>query len=185
MYNPYGMESTQLVRAKRLGDVFSHLVRLGLSEDVMESMGNSGVTFAQFETLQYILRHPLSTVGDLSVGLHISYPSATNMVSRLHQKGLIQKRGLRSDRRIVRLALTDEGQKLVENVLREREDRVGKILSGMEEKECVQFLDGLERFIVSAIKTGYGNSDQLCLNCGPERIDTCPLIQADELHQCR
>lgn len=179
------METSGLVRAKRLGDVFAQLVRISLSEDVINSLTEVDVTFSQFETLRYIQRHPLSTVGDLANGLHISYPSATNMVARLHSKGLIQKRGLRSDRRIVRLALTDEGTRLAESVVCERTARVGRILDEMNPTERERFLSGLEEFIISAVRIGYGDSDSLCLNCGPDRIDDCALLKADATHKCR
>lgn len=179
------MEIMGFSRAKRLGDVFTQLVRISLSNDVVDSLGDADVTFSQFETLRYIQRHPLSTVGDLAQGLHISYPSATNMVSRLHSKGLILKRGLRSDRRIVRLALSDEGTRLAESIVRERTARVGKILDGMHPNDCEHFLSGLEEFIVSAVRNGFGDADALCLNCGPDKSELCPLLRADTTHKCR
>lgn len=173
------------VRANVLSDVFAQLIRISLSERIVEALTAAQVTYAQFEALRFVQTHPHSTVGDLSEGLRISYPSATNMVSRLCRKGLIQKRGIRSDRRIVRLALTPEGCKLVDEVRDERGRRIGEIMSAMRSRDREHFLMALDNFIIAAGRVGLADPTDLCLSCGSGGIGDCTLHHIGAEHKCR
>ena len=148
------VQDVESSRAECLGEAFAQLMRVHLNEAIVNSLTASQVTFPQFETLKFIDRHPMSTVGDLSEGLQISYPSATNMVIRLHKKGLLMKRGTRADRRIVRLGLTNTGKELVNAVTAERTEMLTKVLKKMSPTERAGLINGLERFLQSAVEVG-------------------------------
>ncbi|MCH8275419.1 MAG: MarR family transcriptional regulator [Armatimonadetes bacterium] len=178
------MEAPPLDWPARLGDLFAQLVRVSLSDRVVAALAEHQVTYPQYEAMRYIQRHPAPTVGDLSQGMRISYPSATNMVARLHRKGLLRKRGLRSDRRIVRITLTPVGSKLVERVAKERALRVTTVLDAMGPYKRARFIDALEGFIRVASCAGIAEPGDICLRCGREGNEMCPLVQAGTGHTC-
>ncbi|MEN0108519.1 MAG: MarR family transcriptional regulator [Pseudomonas sp.] len=70
-----------------------------------------GVTAAQFKVLMIILQGH-DTPADLCRYLSLDSGSMTRMLDRLEQKGLLSRSRSESDRRQVRLALTDEGRAL-------------------------------------------------------------------------
>ncbi|MFN8139151.1 MAG: MarR family transcriptional regulator [Fimbriimonadales bacterium] len=171
-------------RAERLGELFAQVVRICLSEALVERVTSAEVTYSQFETLHYVASHPLATIGDLSEGLNISYPSATNMAIRLSKKGLLQKRGVKTDKRVVRLGLTETGQELVKLITSERQMLITKLLNEMKEPERASFLKGMDSFVQIAVKSGACSPDRLCLACGTEAIDDCPLHVAGDF-ECK
>jgi DNA-binding MarR family transcriptional regulator len=173
------------VKASVLSDVFAQLIRISLSEKIVEALSSAQVTYAQFEALRFVQTHPHTTVGDLSEGLRISYPSATNMVGRLCRKGLLQKRGLRADRRIVRLALTPDGDKLVNQVRDERGKRLHEIMDAMKPRERDHFLMALDNFIVAAGRVGLVEASEICQCCGTGGLSDCSLHHVDGEHTCR
>jgi DNA-binding MarR family transcriptional regulator len=172
-------------RAGLLSDVFAQVIRVSLSEGVVEALTSAQVTYAQYEALRYVQSHSHATVGDLASGLRTSYPSATNMVSRLCAKGLLMKRGTRADRRIVRLALTPAGEKLVCQVKEERNKRLSEILGAMRCREQEHFLMALDNFIVAAGRCGFADPNDICLACGTSGHDECSLLHLDVGAQCR
>lgn len=162
-------------RAARLGEVFAQVIKVCFNESLVQSLSSSQATSSQFDTLNFISSHPLATVGDLSEGLQISYPSATNMALRLHKKGLVIKRGVRSDRRIVRLTLTPAGEELVRQINAERIKLIEMVLNSMSQRNRTSLLDGMSAFVETAQQMGICSPEKVCLACGTDRIDDCPL----------
>ncbi len=70
-----------------------------------------GVTAAQFKVLMIILQG-YDTPAELCRHLSLDSGSMTRMLDRLEQKNLISRTRSESDRRQVRLSLTDEGRAL-------------------------------------------------------------------------
>jgi DNA-binding MarR family transcriptional regulator len=172
-------------KASVLSDVFAQLIRFSLSERIVEALSSAQVTYAQFESLRYVQAHPYTSVGDLAHGLRISYPSTTNMIARLARKGLVKKKGMQSDRRIVRLILTPAGEQLVEQVREERGKRISEIMDAMNQDERDHFLEALDNFITAAGRCGLADPKDLCLSCGPLSISDCALQHVKEDYQCR
>jgi DNA-binding MarR family transcriptional regulator len=172
-------------KASVLSDVFAQLIRFSLSERVVEALTSAQVTYAQYEALRYVQGHPYTSVGDLAHGLRISYPSTTNMISRLARKGMVKKKGMQSDKRIVRLILTPAGEKLVEQVREERGKRIGDIMAAMTDDERSHFLSALDNFITAAGKCGLADPKDLCLSCGPLGLSDCSLHHVGGDYECR
>jgi 4'-phosphopantetheinyl transferase len=78
----------------------------------------------------------------LAEALDVSQASATGIVDRMEQRGLVERRRDEEDRRIVRVALTDEGRTLVEGVAQERQDHMLAMLQEFTDEELQAFLVG-------------------------------------------
>jgi DNA-binding MarR family transcriptional regulator len=78
----------------------------------------------------------------LAEALDVSQASATGIVDRMEQRGLVERRRDEEDRRIVRVILTDEGRKLVEGVAHERQEHMRTLLEELTDDELQAFLVG-------------------------------------------
>ncbi|MBV6502330.1 MAG: hypothetical protein AKCLJLPJ_00374 [Fimbriimonadales bacterium] len=172
-------------RAELLGDLFVRLFRIGLGEKLMAGNGPTSLTLAQYEALRFIARHPHSTVGEMAEGMRTAYPSATNMVTRLHKKGLIKKVGVRSDRRLVKVVLSDTGKQVLDDLNSTRTNLLGEALAEMSDEEQVGFLQSLDRFIRAASDAGLVEGGEVCVRCGSDGQCGCPLLRVGALEECK
>lgn len=107
----------------------------------------------------------------LSEALDVSQASATGIVDRMEQRGLVERQRDEDDRRIVRVALTDEGRKLIEGMTRERHAHLRAMLEECSDAELEAMLVGTramrrakerlhERFHVEAVTPSAPETDR-------------------------
>ena len=75
-----------------------------------------GVTAAQFKVLIIVTQYQVDTPAELCRYLGLDSGSMTRMLDRLEQKELIVRNRCADDRRLVRLALTADGQRLADRL---------------------------------------------------------------------
>jgi len=75
-----------------------------------------GVTAAQFKVLIIVAQFGVDTPAELCRYLALDSGSMTRMLDRLEQKGLLVRKRCPEDRRQVRLALSEEGNKLADQL---------------------------------------------------------------------
>ena len=75
-----------------------------------------GVTAAQFKVLIIVSQFAVDTPAELCRYLGLDSGSMTRMLDRLEQKELIVRNRCADDRRLVRLALTADGQRLADRL---------------------------------------------------------------------
>ena len=81
-------------------------------------------------------------MGALADSLDVSQASATGIVDRMEQRGLIERRRDDGDRRVIRVALTPDGSRLLAGVAAERRERLGILLHELSDAELDGFLRG-------------------------------------------
>jgi DNA-binding MarR family transcriptional regulator len=90
---------------------------------------DSDVTLPQFRALVVLAERGPQRVVDISTELRVSPSTGTRMCDRLVRKGLVRRYRSSSDRRVVRLRLTDAGRELVEEVTRRRRGELAAIVA--------------------------------------------------------
>jgi len=88
-------------------------------QDFMQFMRRTGLSTPQITVLVYIYHSQnyeckLSEIGDLAGS---SKPAVSQLVERLVQRGLVERREDPQDRRNTKLRLTDKSLKLIQNVI--------------------------------------------------------------------
>ena len=78
----------------------------------------------------------------LAEAMDVSQASATGIVDRMEQRGLVERARDAEDRRIVRVAITDEGRQLIEGLAAQRRDHLATLLEGLTDEELAAFLVG-------------------------------------------
>ena len=81
-------------------------------------------------------------MGTLAESLDVSQASTTGIVDRMEQRGLVERRRDDEDRRVVRVALTEDGTRLLAGVAAGRRERLGILLQELSDDELDGFLRG-------------------------------------------
>lgn len=96
-------------------DLAEHL-RLSVTRLARRLRQHGGVDASptQLAALATIERHGPITLGDLAAAEHVQPPTITAAVGRLEQQGLVSRRPDRADKRVVRVAVTAAGRRLLD-----------------------------------------------------------------------
>jgi DNA-binding MarR family transcriptional regulator len=78
----------------------------------------------------------------LAEAMDVSQASATGIVDRMEQRGLVERKRDDEDRRVVHVALTDEGSRLIAGMSAERQDHLALILDRLTDGELEGLLNG-------------------------------------------
>lgn len=87
-----------------------------------------GIVTSQFEALRYLRDHPGSRVADLAAEFAIGIGAASKSVDRLEKQGWAVRQPNPSDRRSSLLALTDDGEQLVDAAERTFTDGLAELI---------------------------------------------------------
>ena len=96
--------------------------------------GNFDITVEQFHVLRHV-RRGVTSMSDLATAKNISRPAISQAVDVLVRKGLLTRIHSTQDRRVVELALTDEGDALLASVFKETREWMKTRMSGMTADE--------------------------------------------------
>ncbi|TAK01621.1 MAG: MarR family transcriptional regulator [Chloroflexota bacterium] len=78
----------------------------------------------------------------LAEALDVSQASATGIIDRMEQRGLVTRVRDAGDRRVIRVALTDPGRQLLATIAAERRERLALVLAELSDDELEGFLRG-------------------------------------------
>jgi DNA-binding MarR family transcriptional regulator len=102
------------------------------------------LTVAQAQALMLLRAEAASTTG-LAASLRISAPAVTQLTDRLVRKRLIERRSVEADRRSVAVALTLEGQRLVDTFRRRRSEVFAQALDRLSGDDRAQVMQALDK----------------------------------------
>jgi DNA-binding MarR family transcriptional regulator len=118
----------------------SHLSR----EDV-------ATTMLQCSALGFLLTSKHATVGDVAGHLQLSLSSATQLVERLTKSELVKRKHDPSDRRIIRLSITENGIKELENMQEKMRNKLEKIFSKIPEQDVREYIR-IQKSVLTALQ---------------------------------
>ncbi|MGN2386787.1 MarR family winged helix-turn-helix transcriptional regulator [Pseudomonas syringae] len=108
------------------------------------------VTFAQFKVLIIISQFSSDTPVELCRHLSLDSGSMTRMLDRLEQKGLIARTRSATDRRQVRLVLTEQGETLSDLLPQIGADAMNEIFATLDAEEVATLQRILTKVLVAA-----------------------------------
>jgi DNA-binding MarR family transcriptional regulator len=107
------------------------------------------LTYVQWLPLYKLVLKEGSTMAGLSRDLDIDPGAMTRSLDRLEAKGLVRRERSTEDRRVVLLALTDEGRKVARKVPPVLSGVLNSHLRGFSDAEWQQLLEFLNRMLVN------------------------------------
>ena len=99
-------------------------------------------SISQLEALQFVSEHTSPTMRDLASYLKVKAPSATSLINELARARMISRHGDPNDRRQVRLALTQKGEKELVRISQKKRQIIGSMLRSLSPKDR-ETLNGL------------------------------------------
>lgn len=108
------------------------------------------VTLPQYRALIVLASRGPQRVADLADALAVNPSTATRMCDRLVRKRLVRRTRTSNDRRVVRVAITAEGQELVGEVTRRRRAEIRRITRRLPEGDAAAVVTALRHFAKAA-----------------------------------
>ena len=105
-------------------------------------LSNYTITPPQFIALQWLFEHGDMTIGDLSNKMYLAFSTTTDLVDRMENNNLVKRVRDEQDRRVVRIHLLSEGERIIEEVIDKRRVYLNTVLADFDEQQ-VHELSGL------------------------------------------
>jgi DNA-binding MarR family transcriptional regulator len=114
------------------------------------------ISMPQFYILMTLQERDRTTMSELATLLQVSMPSASSIVDRMVDHGLIERVRDEDDRRVVHVGISDHGRALVEEISGLRRDEMQRLLLTMTDEELSDVARGVTaiRSAVSRVQQG-------------------------------
>lgn len=122
-----------------------------------EVLASFQVTPLQYHALLFLSRGGRLTMGELCDRMLLASSTVTDLVDRMENGGYVTRERCRDDRRVVRIALTGEGRRVVDAMLRARLAWLDRLLTGMPDADQDRLLASL-RQLHELLRAGGKNS---------------------------
>lgn len=161
--------------AERSADLFVAVLEKALTSRLLDEEFEGQVTTSQLHALRFLALNEQPLMSDLADGLGISYPAATKTVERLVKKGLASREDDPTDRRVVRVNLTEGGCQLVKKIMAARNVGFHDVLRRLSADDRGALLRGMEAFVTTALDAMDADAivASVCLHCGSEHSENC------------
>src|SRR4051812_47502930 len=104
-----------------------------------EMLSNYKITPPQFIALQWLFEDGDMTIGELSNKMYLACSTTTDLVDRMEKSQLVIRVKDPNDRRVVRIHLLEEGERIIDEVIKKRQVYLEAILKDFSFEE-IQFL---------------------------------------------
>jgi DNA-binding MarR family transcriptional regulator len=110
----------------------------------------------QLKVLGMLERRDNRRMSEIGERLQVALSTVTQVADRLEQRGWVRRVDDPGDRRVVRLALTDAGRRLMGERREARRQRLETLLSSLEPEERARALDAIEALYEAARRLEIG-----------------------------
>ena len=136
----------------QLAEIIFAIPRI-VKEEMAFDSDTSQLTVLQLQALIFIKRKKIVSMGDVASQFKISLPTATVLSDKLVNTGLIKRIRSEKDRRIVDVSFTEKGENLLKKAMKQRHQKINKMLSYLSLEDKKQLLRILKNFSVNIQKT--------------------------------
>jgi MarR family transcriptional regulator, organic hydroperoxide resistance regulator len=119
----------------------SHLIK----QKGREILSNYTITPPQFVALQWLHESGDMTIGDLSTKMYLAFSTTTDLVDRMEKNELVQRVRDENDRRVVRIHLLPEGERIIQEVIIKRQEYLRDITGEFDVEEFEQLSKNLQK----------------------------------------
>ncbi|ASK63036.1 MarR family transcriptional regulator [Virgibacillus phasianinus] len=114
-------------------------------------LNNYPITSPQFVALQWLMEEGDLTIGELSNKISLAFSTTTDLVDRMERNELVERVRDLNDRRVVRIHVLERGNRIIHEVIRKRQDYLGKVLTNFSLEET-EMLNKLLTFLYKEMK---------------------------------
>jgi DNA-binding MarR family transcriptional regulator len=102
------------------------------------------VTISQLKVILLLFISGPLRMGDIASELEVSMATATGVIDRLVERGMLIRDGDPEDRRVVLCRLSDEGEKLLSGMWKLSKDQLAKLWGAMTTPQLVVIAEALQ-----------------------------------------
>ena len=110
-----------------------------------ELLSNYTITPPQFIALQWLFEDGDMTIGELSNKMFLACSTTTDLVDRMEKNELVVRVKDPNDRRVVRIHLLDEGERIIDEVIKKRQLYLQEVLKDFSGDEILSLKEGLAK----------------------------------------
>lgn len=110
-----------------------------------EILSNYTITPPQFIALQWLFEDGDMTIGDLSGKMFLACSTTTDLVDRMEKNELVVRVKDPNDRRVVRIHLLEEGERIIDEVIRKRQIYLQDVLKNYTGEEILLLKQNLAK----------------------------------------
>lgn len=100
-----------------------------------EMLSNYKITPPQFVALQWLFEDGDMTIGELSNKMYLACSTTTDLIDRMEKNLLVERVKDSSDRRVVRIHLLKEGERIIDEVISKRQVYLEEVLKNFSAEE--------------------------------------------------
>lgn len=112
-----------------------------LQKKLLSGLNDTCLTLGQPKVLDYLKEHNGASQKEIAAGCYIEAASLTSVLSRMEEKGMIERKMLNGNRRSLYVFLTDFGKELLDSIEREFRDLEETAFAGIAEDERNHFME--------------------------------------------
>jgi len=157
-----------------LADLVVEILKKSAESALSDENIPQDLTRSLVECLQYVYLHGDSTLKQISYGLGISTPAASQLVDRLVKKGLAERKESENDRRNMLVIVTESGINTITSIRKQKTQWFCEVLGRMNAAERESLTEGLESFVVASTSED-DDLDRSCARCGMKHVNFCVL----------
>lgn len=116
-----------------------------IAETLVKEQIGSDLTNDQHYMLRYMSQAKTCTSTELAAAFNVKKSAITAIITRLHEKGLIERDRDENDRRVVYLTLSDKGHELFEKAENRIHTLVESFINKFDPEEITQFIETYEK----------------------------------------
>lgn len=141
-----------------LGQCVAGLVN-AVAKGMAQQLAPFSIIPVEYTILSVCFAGQADTVTGLARVIPVDAGRISRLVNRLNERGLIDRRRLRSDRRTVRLSLTEEGRMLVPKLARRAQEHNAMLLAGISPEELNAFFETAQKILANFAGAEPGKQD--------------------------
>ncbi len=108
-----------------------------------EILSQYKITPPQFVALQWLFEDGDMTIGELSTKMYLAFSTTTDLVDRMEKNQLVVRVKDPKDRRVVRIHLLEEGERIIDEVIKKRRVYLEEVLTNFSLEEIQQLQTNL------------------------------------------
>jgi DNA-binding MarR family transcriptional regulator len=108
---------------------------------------DKNVTSPQLFAMKMLTMQDVQTATEISRKMHVSPSTIVGILDRLEEKDLVERRRDTSDRRVVRVLLTDKARELLAETPHPIEALMSRSQNGLTDEEAARMAECLERLV--------------------------------------
>lgn len=119
----------------------------GISRKKNDPISQGKISLPQYITLEMLVRQSGLKMKDIAENLNVSYPAATGIIDRLHKMGMVKRVSDKKDRRVVYIEVTEKGEKIVEEVRKNRHELIERVFGNLSQEERMAYLQIIKKVL--------------------------------------